>query len=94
MECKEHWKSLLDQLDSAIEQKKKKHKKRFSPISPTLPDRDSAFVLDRLNSIQVTEEEELVRDSRVPNPAQRKYKGPFNPKVSGFFFIISSNTSL
>uniref|UniRef100_A0A914S5Z7 Uncharacterized protein n=1 Tax=Parascaris equorum TaxID=6256 RepID=A0A914S5Z7_PAREQ len=52
LQCEKHLRSLLNEVDVALKRNKKKRLKRYSPVSASLPDRESAFFLDRVNAIR------------------------------------------
>lgn len=85
LQCEKHLRSLLNEVDSALKRNKKKRRKRYSPVSASIPDRESAFFLDRVNAIRVTREEELTREiPRTTQPQQKRAK-PFVPNRNNTF---------
>lgn len=79
---------MLKKLNSVLDKKANERNKRLTSSLQSLADIETAFVLDRLNSIQVTEEEELINSSvaeeteKVPANSLRRYKRPLDLKVT------------
>lgn len=57
--------------------------KRYSPVSASLPNSESAFFLDRLKAIRLAREEELNRTLSEANDEEilQKRRRPFVPRV-------------
>lgn len=81
LNCKRYYRSLLQKINGELESASRW--KRFSPVSASLPNRESTFFLDRLNTIRLAREEEL---NHTQNDAghletHQKRRKPFVPKV-------------
>ncbi|VDM37365.1 unnamed protein product [Toxocara canis] len=85
LKCKERLRVLLSEVESALRSSAKERRKRYSPVSASLPDRESAFFLDRVNAIHVTREEELTRDAPRSTQSQHKRAKQFIPKRNNTF---------
>ncbi|VDK47041.1 unnamed protein product [Anisakis simplex] len=96
--------SLLAEVDTALVSnsiERRKRYSRYSPISASLPDRESAFFLDRVRAIQVTREEELnsnlnrnnVEESSSSSPQQQNEQ--YQPqKIRAKPFIPKRNNTV
>lgn len=81
VECKGILQHLLNKVDLLMNKKVEKRAKRYSPISSSLPNRESAFFLDRINAIRILRQEDQQRnnENKEEQPNHQKTK-PFVPK--------------
>ncbi|KAL3983257.1 hypothetical protein ACH3XW_50440 [Acanthocheilonema viteae] len=80
LSCRRHYRSLLQRLNGELSRVSRQ--KRYSPVSASLPNLESAFFMDRLNAIRLAREEELNRTLSEANDEEilQKRRRPFVPR--------------
>uniref|UniRef100_A0A914XYF1 Uncharacterized protein n=1 Tax=Panagrolaimus superbus TaxID=310955 RepID=A0A914XYF1_9BILA len=98
---KKHLSSMLEKVDTAIADYERLKSKRFIPISSTIPDDKSAFILDRVESL--TEKNEKQKNISLPLPealAATDTATQFSPLPSShyktilYYFFLQQNRSV
>ncbi|VDO30505.1 unnamed protein product [Brugia timori] len=81
LSCKRHYRSLLQKVNGELARVSRQ--KRYSPVSASLPNRESTFFLDRLKAIRLAREEELNRTLSETDDEEilQKRRRPFVPRV-------------
>ncbi|KAK6111630.1 hypothetical protein QQG55_44425 [Brugia pahangi] len=80
LSCKRHYRSLLQKVNGELARVSRQ--KRYSPVSASLPNRESTFFLDRLKAIRLAREEELNRTLSETDDEEilQKRRRPFVPR--------------
>ncbi|MCP9265351.1 hypothetical protein DINM_020626 [Dirofilaria immitis] len=80
LSCRRHYRSLLQKVNGELARVSRQ--KPYSPVSASLPNRESAFFLDRLKAIRLARQEELNRTFIEANDEEilQKRRRPFVPK--------------
>uniref|UniRef100_A0AAF5PJ75 Spaetzle domain-containing protein n=1 Tax=Wuchereria bancrofti TaxID=6293 RepID=A0AAF5PJ75_WUCBA len=79
LSCRRHYRSLLQKVNGELTRVSRQ--KRYSPVSASLPNRESTFFLDHLKAIRLSREEELNRTlSEANDEILQKRRRPFVPR--------------
>ncbi|VDN00752.1 unnamed protein product [Thelazia callipaeda] len=79
--CISYYRLLLQKVTDELA--RISHRKRFSPVSASLPNRESAFLLKRLNAIRMAHEEQILNRSNSGasnEEMHQKRRRPFVPR--------------
>lgn len=86
LSCKRHYRSLLQKVNNELARVSRR--KHMSPISASIPNRESTFFLNHLEAIRLAQKDELANrmiNKTFDDENLRKRRRPFVPKVNKLY---------